>query len=139
LLLLAWRGLWRRELLDLIGHRLQIRVQRFFQQASLLGAVALGLGGKLQPLEHGVLVRELVDEGLLVRELGALTDDLLVLAPDRVQQCCDHLAQLLCAEIFQGLLLHHHGPECAQARSERPLEDVPIARQRLCRAGFRPW
>ena len=34
----------------------QIRIQRLLQQAALLGAVGLALGGELQPLEDGVLV-----------------------------------------------------------------------------------
>ena len=49
--------------------RRQIHVQRLFQQALLLGGVGLALGGELQPLEDRVLVRELVDDGLLERDL----------------------------------------------------------------------
>jgi hypothetical protein len=36
----------------------------------LLGRVGLAPGGELQALEQRVLVRELVDEGLLERQLG---------------------------------------------------------------------
>jgi hypothetical protein len=43
---------------------LQIGFQDFFQQTALLGAVALGLDGKLQALEQRVLLAELVDLGL---------------------------------------------------------------------------
>jgi hypothetical protein len=57
-------GYGRCELLDLIGHGLQIGFQDFFQQTALLGAVALGLDGKLQALEQRVLLAELVDLGL---------------------------------------------------------------------------
>jgi len=57
--------------LDLSGHRRQVAVQRLFQQALLFGAIGLALGGELQSLEDGVLVRELVDDGLLERDLGA--------------------------------------------------------------------
>ena len=72
LVLLTRRGRGGGELLNLVADRLQIGVQRLVQQASLLGAVALGLRGELQPLEQCVLVGELVDEGLLVPNLGCL-------------------------------------------------------------------
>jgi hypothetical protein len=52
------------ELFDLIIDGLQVFIERFFQQASLLGAEALALGGKLQAFENGILMRELVDGGL---------------------------------------------------------------------------
>lgn len=56
---------------NLGGHGRQVAVQRLVQQALLLGAEALALRCELQPLEDGVLVRELVDDGLLERSLGA--------------------------------------------------------------------
>jgi hypothetical protein len=71
---------WRRGLLDLIGHRLQVLIQRFIEQALLLGAEALRLCGELHALEQCVLVRELVD-------LRLLEDRLLALA-------CDHAVSL---------------------------------------------
>ncbi len=92
--LLARRSLGRCELFDLVADGLQVGIQRFVQQASLLGAVALALGGELQALEQRVFMSELVDEGLFVSHLH--------------QQSAHHLAQLLCAEFCQGLLLHHH-------------------------------
>jgi hypothetical protein len=42
-----------------------ILIHGFIKQAALLGAETLGLGGKLQPLEDGVLVGELVDVACL--------------------------------------------------------------------------
>ena len=70
LLTLARGGRGRGESFDLFGDRLQIRVQRLFQQASLLGVEALRLRGKLQPLQDRVLVRELLDQRVLVLYLG---------------------------------------------------------------------
>jgi hypothetical protein len=70
LLLLAGRLGRRLQRFDLGSHGRQIHVQRLVQQALLLCTVGLALGGELQPLEHGVLVRELVDEGLLEGQLG---------------------------------------------------------------------
>jgi hypothetical protein len=55
--------------LDLGGHGSQVHVQRLFEQALLLGCERFGLGRELQPLEHGVLVRELVDQRALVMQL----------------------------------------------------------------------
>jgi hypothetical protein len=57
---------------DLGSHRRQVAVQHLFQQAALLGAVGLGLGGELRPLDDRVLVREFVDDGLLERDLSTL-------------------------------------------------------------------
>ena len=98
LLFLTRRGRGRGELLNLVADRLQVGVQRLVEQASLLGAVALGLRGELQPLEQRVLVSELVDEGLLVPDLSALPGDLLVFSCRCPEQRLDHLAQLVCAE-----------------------------------------
>jgi len=56
---------------NLGGYGRQVTVQRLVQKALLLGAEALGLCSELQPLEDGVLMRELVDDGLLERSLGA--------------------------------------------------------------------
>ncbi len=63
-----WCSVIALKLSDLIVNSLQIFVQGFFEQAALLGAEALGLGGKLQTLEDGVLVGELVDSGLFEGE-----------------------------------------------------------------------
>ena len=57
--------------LNLGGNCRQGAVQRLIQQALLLGAEPLALRGELQPLEDGVLVRELLDDGLLERSFGA--------------------------------------------------------------------
>jgi hypothetical protein len=64
------RRLGRLQLLDLLGHRLQVSLQRLFQEVSLLGAEALGLRGELQPLQDRILVRELLDRGLVEAGLG---------------------------------------------------------------------
>jgi hypothetical protein len=56
---------------DLGRERGQVGIQRLFDQALLLGAVGLGLRGELQPLEHGHLVRELVDQRALVMQLDS--------------------------------------------------------------------
>ena len=53
------------------GYGRQVTVQRLVQKVLLLGAEALGLCSEIQPLEDGVLKRELVDDGLLERSLGA--------------------------------------------------------------------
>lgn len=45
-------------------------VESLFQQALLLGVVGFTLGCELQTLERGVLVGELVDDGLLERHIG---------------------------------------------------------------------
>lgn len=42
----------RLELLNLDGDRRQVGIALVFQQAALIGAVPLGLGGELQPLEQ---------------------------------------------------------------------------------------
>lgn len=56
------------QLLDLGGHGREVRVQGFVQQALLFSVERLGLGRELQPLEQRVLVRDLVDDGLLERD-----------------------------------------------------------------------
>jgi hypothetical protein len=48
----------RGELLDLVTDGLQVRIQCFFEQATLLGIETLRLRSKLQTLQNGVLVRE---------------------------------------------------------------------------------
>jgi len=73
---------------DLGGHGRQVAVQRLIQQALLLGVEALALGCELQPLENGVLVGELVDDGLLERRVRAC-------GPQRVAQ----LLGIECVEV----------------------------------------
>lgn len=73
------------ELCHLFADRLQVFVQRLFQQASLRGAEALGLRRKLQALEQSVLVREFVDGGLL--------------EGDRLAQRLHHPTQFFCAQM----------------------------------------
>jgi hypothetical protein len=93
----------RLQRVDLGGHRCQVHVQRLFQQALLLGGVRLALCGELQPLEYGVLVRELVDDGLLEGQLGTR----------RAHQ----LTQLLGFERVQLLVGDH---ECRSCRRQQP-------------------
>ncbi|WP_425057097.1 hypothetical protein [Rhodoferax ferrireducens] len=46
-----YRLIVRGELFDLVAHRLHVLIKRFVEQASLLGAEALALRGKLRALE----------------------------------------------------------------------------------------
>jgi hypothetical protein len=73
--------------LDLARHRRQVHVQRLFEQASLIGGVGLALGGELQPLERGVLVREFVDKGLREQQCLVLASHL----GERRAQCAAQL------------------------------------------------
>jgi hypothetical protein len=76
--------------LDLGSHRRQVAVQRLFEQALLFGVAGPGrtshFGGELQSLEDGVLVRELVDDYLLERDLGARGTQCLAQL-FRIQRC----------------------------------------------------
>lgn len=58
------------ELLQLALHRLKVFIDRVFEKAALIALEHLAVGGELHPLEHRVLMRELVDGGLLVAHLG---------------------------------------------------------------------
>jgi hypothetical protein len=62
-------GIRARESLEIVRDALEIRIQRFFEQAALLTIESLGLRGELQALEHRILVRELLDHHLLVAHL----------------------------------------------------------------------
>ena len=73
--------------------RCQVGVDRLFEQALLLGVEGFAPGGELQPLEHGHLVRDLVDRGLLERELA--------------HQRANHLAQLRRVELVQLRRVDH--------------------------------
>ena len=83
------------ELLDFLCNGRQVAIDLFFQQTALLGVVAFGLGGKLQPFEPGVLIDQLLIECPLVAQLA--------------QQPLGHLAQLRGVQFCQRLLIHHHG------------------------------
>jgi hypothetical protein len=63
--LLAGGGCRSSELLHLGAQGFQISINGLEQQALLLATVSFVAGGKLEALEHGHLVRELVDQGLL--------------------------------------------------------------------------
>ncbi len=110
---------------DLPRDGLQVRVQRLVQQVPLLGVEPLGLGGELQAFEDRVLVRELVDDGLLERHLAVVALHLglqarqhrahlrrgvqlvQVLRRDHGQRSCRH-----CAILRIGAL-----PDCGVLRS----------------------
>ncbi|MCY1556410.1 hypothetical protein D9M68_931560 [compost metagenome] len=100
-LLLALRGRRLREVLQLTLHRCQVGVDGLFQQALLFGVEGFGLGGELQPLEHGHLVRELVDGGLLERDLVVATCDLELVGCSPSPQGEDQLAQLLRVQVVK--------------------------------------
>jgi hypothetical protein len=86
LLFVLGRGLAGLVELDLGCECSQVGIQRLFDEAFLLGAVGLGLRGELQPLEHGHLVRELVDGGLLEGDLARLPGDELLRAAQGLAQ-----------------------------------------------------
>jgi len=119
----------RLELFDLYSNCCQVGLYLVFEQALLLGVEALGLGGKLHAFEQRVLVGELGVERLAVLEFGLVAGDLRVLVGHAAHEAGDHLAQLLCAEIVQGLLLHHHGSKCAKEGPALPCADPRIARR----------
>ncbi len=121
-LLLVALGGWRgHELLELAGQGLEVGVQGLFEQARLLGVEGFALGRELQPLEHGHLVRELVDGGLLERDLALAAGDVAIAARNlRVaaadlgllgrqlaHQGANHFAQLLRVELFELRRVDH--------------------------------
>ena len=113
-------GLWgghrrRLQLLDLVGDCRQVGLDLVFEQAALLGIEALGLCGELHALEQRVLVGELGVERLAVAQFG--------------EQARGHLAQLLGAQMIQGLRLHQHGRQCAQDGTALSCADPRIARR----------
>jgi hypothetical protein len=74
----------------------KIGIDLLFEQAALLGGMALGLCGELHALQERVLVGQLLVQGTLMAQLR--------------QKSGGHLAQLFCAQFGQGLRLHHHEP-----------------------------
>jgi hypothetical protein len=99
-------------LLELGGQLRDVAVQRFFDQALLLGAHAstelLARDGVLQPPKVGNLVGELVDQRLLEGDFATLTCQQLVLGRHLGQQRQQCLAHLLRVERVE-LLLGDHG------------------------------
>ena len=100
LLLLALALLVGHDLVEFGLQRRQVGVDGLFEQALLLGVEGLAPGGELQPLEHGHLVRDLVDRGLLER-------DLAVPGHDGAHQRADHLAQLRRVELVELRRVDH--------------------------------
>jgi hypothetical protein len=94
----------------------QVGLERLFQQALLFrcqgAGEALARGGELQPLEHGHLVRELVDQRLLergfalaLRDQGLLGAQLLIALGHfghQRQQCLTHLLRIERVELLWG-------------------------------------
>lgn len=114
-LLLGLGGRRRRlQLFDLDGDGRRIGFDLVVEQAALLGIEALGLGCELHALEQRVLVDVLGVQGLAVAQLG--------------KQPRGHLAQLLCAQIIQGLRLHQHARQCAKEGIALSCADPRIAR-----------
>jgi hypothetical protein len=81
-------------LFDLLGNGGQVSVDLIFEQAALLGIESFELGGELHALQERVLKSQLLVQCALVAQLR--------------HEAGRHLAQLLCAQFGQGLLLHHH-------------------------------
>ena len=100
------------ELRDLIIDGLQVLIQGFIEQAALRGAEALRLGGKLQALEDGVLVRELVDGGLFEGEC--------------LEQGLHHVAQFVCVHVGQLFWGDHHETQCRIGELKPPLGHARI-------------
>lgn len=98
LVLRRWRGL---KLRQLALHRREVGVDRLFQQALLFSVEGFRLGGKLQPLEHSHLMRELVDGGLLERDLVVTACDLELVGRGFSSEREDHLAQLLRVQVVK--------------------------------------
>src|SRR6266850_7956233 len=83
--------------LELAAERLEVFVDRFLQQALLLAAEPLALAaGVLQPLQHRHLVRQLLDERLLVPQLD-----------DQLRSELAYLVVVNFVEIYVGRV--HHG------------------------------
>jgi hypothetical protein len=107
-LLLVALWLAGHERLDLGRHRGQVRIERLFEQALLLGVVGLALGGELQPLEDRVLVRELGDDGLLEGHLALTPVQQCVSLGDLGTSRAQGLAQLFGIESVE--LIGDHEP-----------------------------
>jgi hypothetical protein len=82
----------RCEQVEFAGDRFEVGFERVFEQALLLALEGLAGGSELHPLEHGVLVRELVDGGLLVGEVALVALELLVLERHPADQRENELA-----------------------------------------------
>ena len=100
LLLLAFALIVGPDLVEFGLQRCQVGVDGLFEQPLLLGVEGLAPGSELQPLEHGHLVRDLVDHGLLERDLSVLGDD-------GAHQRTNHLAQLWRVELVQLRRVDH--------------------------------
>ena len=105
LLLVLRRLLLAAQALEFLGQRCQVGVDGLLDQAILLGVEGFALGRELQPLEHGHLVGELVDDGLLERRLALVAFDELVLdrhLGHQPQQCLAHLLRIELVEVLWG-------------------------------------
>jgi len=112
----GWLGWCRAQRLQFGLQGGQIRVQRLFEQAALIGVQLLALGGKLHTLVAGNLVREQVDLGLLEVDLLILADQallmrskLLIFVHQLGHQALGQDSQLLRVHVLQLLGIDDHG------------------------------
>ncbi len=94
----------------------QVGIQGLVEQAALIGVQLLALGGELQALVAGNLVREQIDLGLLEVDFLILADQallmrgkLLILVPHLDQQALGQGAQLLRVHVLKLLGIDDHG------------------------------
>lgn len=92
------------ELLQFALHRLQVFIDRVFKQAELIALEDFAGGGELHPVEHRVLVRELVDGRLLVADL--------------VQQSLGQLAPLRGCQVIELGFVDHENAFCPLQRQQ---------------------
>jgi hypothetical protein len=103
----CWRVLNRVQGRKLDRDRLEIGLDRLFQQTALQSVPAFAARGKLPALEQRHLVRELLDSELLVLQL-------VVLPGNALDQAGRKFAQLL--RIHRGkLIMHGHARHSATA------------------------
>lgn len=124
------------ELFELLLDGRNVDVQGFVQEAALLGVQALAARGELPAPQHGDLVGELVDLGLLEVDLAILGgDDLVVRFDDALlmasafDQAAHQLAQLHGVEFVEVIDLGriHHGLDGAAQASSCLSGQPPIA------------
>ena len=111
------RCLRLRQCIDLAGHGRQVGFGLVFEQALLFRVEALGLRRKLHALQVRILVRELVDDGLLEGQI-------LVLGRSCLQHGGQRSVQLLCTQAIQRLRLDQLGVLKAFV-SQRPRDFSP--------------
>ena len=83
------------QIVELCLHRLEVGIQRFLEQASLLAVQLFAARGELPAPEHCHLVRQLIDLHLAAMQLPIAPLDLGFVAADLVDQFGSESAQLL--------------------------------------------